>query len=153
MITQQQLAGYLGKTIAQLCPNGYASDAENHCAHFVAHVLGYQVGLTCQMLGSPRGPGASLRVQDLFRRCTRVGVWSLRPSSLTGCLVFMTRASNVNFAAKTMAPAPRERVGLFVDGFVWHYSNSQRKVVRHTPAQFSLHYPAPDNAMFYGLLP
>ena len=67
---------------------------------------------------------------------TRVGVWSLRPSPLTSCLVFMTRASNVNLAAKAMAAAPRQRVGLFVDGFVWHYSNSQRKVIRHSPAQF-----------------
>jgi hypothetical protein len=153
MITARQLGGYVGKDIAQICPNGYTGEADNHCAHFVAHALGYQFGLTCQALGSPRGPAASVRVQDLFRHCTRVGVWSLRPSPLTSCLVFMTRASNVNLAAKAMAGAPRQRVGLFVDGFVWHYSNSQRKVIRQTPAQFSLHYPAPDNAMFYGLLP
>ena len=153
MITQKQLAGYLGKSIADICPNGYTSAADNHCAHFVGHVLGYQFGATCHMMGTPRGPAASLRVQDLFSRCRSVGVWSLRPATLKTCLVFITRAANVNLSAKVMANVPRKHVGILADGFVWHYSNSQQKVVRQTPAQFALHYPAPDNAMFFGAMP
>jgi hypothetical protein len=153
MITQQQLSAYLGRCIADICPNGYTNDADNHCAHFVGHALGYRFGLTCQMMGTARGASASLRVQEIFPRCPKVGVWSLRPASLAPCLVFITRASNVNLAGKVMANVPRKHIGIFLDGFVWHYSNSQRKVVRQTPAQFSLHYPSPDNAMFYGSLP
>ena len=153
MITQQQLSGYLGKSIADLCPNGCTDEAASHGAHFVAHVLGYKFGLTCQMTGTATGAGASLRIQDLFPRCPRIGVWSLRPSSMTTCLVLITRASNVNLAAKVIASVPRQHVGLLVDGFVWHYSGRQRKVVRQTPAQFSMHYAAPDSAMFYGSLP
>ena len=153
MVTQEQLSAYLGKSIGQICQNGYASDADNHCAHFVSHALGYKFGVTCQMMGSARGPGANLRVQELFPHCQKVGVWSLRPSAIATCLVFITRASNVNLSAKVMANVPRKHIGIFIGGFVWHYSNSQQKVVRQTPALFSTHYPSPDNAMFYGSLP
>jgi len=153
LVTQQQLSGYLGKSIGQICQNGYTSDADNHCAHFVSHVLGYKFGVTCQMMGSARGPGANLRVQEIFPRCAKVGVWSLRPATLPVCLVFITRAANVNLAGKVMANVPRKHIGIFIGGFVWHYSNSQQKVVRQTPALFSTHYPSPDNAMFYGSLP
>ena len=31
---------YLDRRSA-ICPNGYANDADNHCAHFVSHVMGY----------------------------------------------------------------------------------------------------------------
>jgi hypothetical protein len=153
MITQQQLDGYLGKAIGEICPNAYASTADNHCAHFVAHALGYKFGVTCQMMGNGKGVGATLRVQELFPKCPSVGVWSLRPAALTTCLVFITRAANVNLAGKVMANVPRKHVGILFGGFIWHYSNSQQQVVKQTPSQFALHYPSPDNAMFYGSLP
>jgi len=153
MITQQQLDAYVGQTIAGICPNGYTSAADNHCAHFVSHALGYTFGVTCQMMAGGRGPAATLRVQEVFPRCPAVGVWSLRPASLQTCLVFITRASNVNLAAKVMANVPRKHIGIFLNGFIWHYSNSRGQVVRQTPTQFSTHYPSPDNAMFYGSLP
>ena len=153
MITPQQLSGYLGKSIADICPNGCTDDTADHGAHFVAHVLGYKFGLTCQMTGTPNGAAASLRIQDLFPRCPRIGVWSLRPSSMTTCLVFITRASSVNLAASVMASVPRQHVGLLVNGVVWHYSSRQQKVVRQTSAQFARHYAGPDNALFYGSLP
>ena len=153
MITQHQLTGYLGKSIADICQNGYTSSHDNHCAHFVSHVLGYTFGVTCKMMGTGNGPAATLRVQELFPRCPSVGVWSLRNASLHTCLVFITRASNVNLAGKVMANVPRKQVGIFLGGAVWHYSNREHKVVKQTPAQFARHYPAPDNAMFYGSLP
>jgi hypothetical protein len=59
----------------------------------------------------------------------------------------------VDLAAKVMNNVPRKHIGIFFGGFVWHYSNSQQKVVKQLPSQFALHYPAPDNAMFYGSLP
>jgi hypothetical protein len=153
MITQQQLGSYLGKSIVQICPNGFGSPADNHAAHFVAHVLGYQFGITCQIVSHGKRPGASIRVQDIFPRCPVVGVWSLRPASLQTCLVFITRVANVNLATKAMSSVPRKHIGIFFGGTVWHYSNSQHRVVKQTPAQFALHYTAPDNAMFYGSMP
>jgi hypothetical protein len=153
MITQHELDAYLGKSIGAICQNGYASGHDNHGAHFVSHVLAYKFGLTCQMMGNGTGPAATLRVQDLFPRCKAVGVWSLRPASLSTCLVFITRASNLNLAAKTIATAPRTQVGIFVGGFVWHYSGTRHQVVRESRSQFARYYPSPDNAMFYGSLP
>ena len=149
MITEQQLSGYLGKSIDQICPNGYTRPADDHGAHFVGHVLGYCYGATCLIGGAPRGPAASLRVDEIFQRCPKVGVWGLRPWSLQACLVFISRASSVNLAARVMTAVPRRHIGIFVSGHVWHYSNREGKVVRQTPARFSVHFVAPDNAMFY----
>src|SRR5262249_7395474 len=153
MITLQQLDGYLGKSISQICQNGYCNPNDNHSAHFVAHVLEYHRGMTCQIMGIGRAPGASLHVQDIFRKCRSTGVWSLRPAAVTTCLVFITAVPNVNLSAKTMRNAPRIHVGIFCGHMIWHYSNSQRKVVKQTPAQFATHYRAPDNAMFFGSMP
>ena len=152
ILTQQRLDGYLGKTIGELCQNGYTNNADNHCAHFVAHVLGYKFGVTCHMMGSGRGTAANLRVQEIFPRCPTVGVWSLRPASLIACLAFITKASNVNLSTKVMANVPRKHIGIYTGGFIYHYSNRLDKVVKQTSAQFALHYPAPDNAMFFGSL-
>ena|SRR5216683_671451 len=154
MITQQQLDGYLGKPISQICQNGFAKDSDNHCAHFVAHAMGYGFGVvTCLTMSHGKHPGATIRVQEIFPRCQSVGTWASRPQTLTSCLVFITRASNVNLATKVMNNVPRKHIGIYLDGSIWHYSNSQHKVVRQTPQQFATHYPSPDNAMFYGSLP
>ena len=153
MITQPQLDGFVGKSIGEICPNARTSDAETHAAHFVAHVFGYSFGVTCRMMGKGSGPAATLGVQDILAKCSSVGAWSLRPGSLTPCLVFITRAARVNFAAKGQAKMPRTHVGIFAGGFIWHYSNRLHRVVKETPAQFSLYYPPPDNAMFYGSPP
>ena len=153
MITPKHLDAYLGKSIGQICQNGYTSTAENHCAHFVAHVLDYKFGVTCKMMGNGKGPAANLRVQEIFPKCPTVGVWSLRPASVPTCLVFITKASNVNLAGKVITNVPRKHVGIFTSGFIYHYSNRRDQVVRETPSHFALHYPAPDNAMFYGALP
>lgn len=153
MVTQQQLDGFLGKSIGQICPNGFVSDADNHCAHFVSHVLGYRFGITCQIMGHGKVPGAGLRVQEIFPRCPTVGVWSLRPASLASCLVFITGVANVNLATRVMSNVPRKHIGIFLNGVIWHYSNSLHRVVKQQPAQFALHYPAPHNAMFFGAMP
>ena len=152
MLLQQQLAALLGKSISQICPNGYTGQSQS--AHFVAHVLGLRVGATCQMLSHGRVPGVTVRVHEIFGRCPSVGVWSLRPVTLNRCLVFVTRAPHVNLAAKTMAVVPHHaHVGLFIDGFVWHYSKRQRKVLKQTVGELAAHYPMVGNAMFYGTLP
>jgi hypothetical protein len=67
--------------------------------------------------------------------------------------VFITKAANVNTAAKTMTNVPRKHVGIFVDGNIWHYSNTRDQVVKQTPSEFSRHYAPPHNAMFFGALP
>jgi hypothetical protein len=152
MITAQQLDAYLGKSIAQICPNGFVSSAENHAAHFVGHALGYTFGMTCQIMAQSKGPGATVRIQDIFPKCPSIGAWSLRPASLTTGLVFVTAVTNVNLAARTMKNVPRRHVGIFSGGFIWHYADGQQRVVKQTATQFALYFPPPDNGMFYGTL-
>jgi hypothetical protein len=153
VITEHQLGGYLGKSMADICQNGYVSPSENQGAHFVAHVLGYGFGMTCAMTSAGKAPGATLQARELFSRCRKVGAWSLRPAAVRACLVFISRASDVSLSSKAMANAPRTHVGILLDGYIWHYSKNLQKVVREPPSQFARHYPAPDNALFFGTLP
>ena len=153
LANQLILSTYLDKTIADICPNGYANDADNHGAHFVAHAMGYGFGATCLTMRRGNGFGANIRVQEIFPRCPTVGAWAARPVTMTTCLVFITNASNVNVATKVMSSVPQKHVGIYISGLIYHYSNSQHQVVQQTPEQFSHHYAAPDNAMFYGSLP
>ena len=153
VITQHELDKYLGQSIGQICPNGVTNSQHGHGAHFVAHVLKFQLGVTCQVVGKGSGPGASLRVQDLFSRCPSVGAWSLRPVELTTSLIFMAGVSQVHLATKQMNTAPQKHVGIYSGGLVWHYSHGQAKVIKQTPAQFSASQPAPHNALFFGALP
>jgi hypothetical protein len=152
MVDTALLSTFLGKHINQICPNGFTNNSDNHCAHFVSHVLGYTFGVTCRTMGRPNGAAANLRVQEVFPRCPTVGAWALKPVPLIVCLAFITRASNVNLTTKVMANVPRKHIGIFAGGFIWHYSNSMQKVVKQTPDQFSHHYNPPDNAMFFGTL-
>ena len=152
-VNLQTLMGFLGKHIKDICPNKYVSDSDNHCAHFVSHVMGYTFGVTCRTMGQANGAGANIRVQEVFPKCPKVGTWAARPASLTKCLVFITNPANVKLSEKTLHNVPRKHIGIFCADLIWHYSNSQQQVVKQTPDQFSNHYPAPDNAMFYGTFP
>ena len=153
MVNLSILTGYLGKHIKDICTNKYVNDADNHCAHFVSHVMGYTFGLTCRVMGQAIGPGANLRVQEVFPKCPQVGTWASRPTSVTTCLAFITNPANVNLAGKVFHNVPRKHIGIYCGEVIWHYSNRDRKVVKQTPGQFSHHYAGPDNAMFYGTLP
>jgi hypothetical protein len=156
MLTQAELDGYLGKHISLICDVGFKADSDNHCAHFVCHVLGYHFGLTCRaMVSGKGGTPASIRVQEVFPECGQVGNWSDLPGHVTEGLVFITNAHNVHLDHQVMDNVPRKHVGIFIAGAqkIWHYSNSQRRVVKQSPDEFSRHYPVPDNAMFWGSMP
>ena len=154
-VTEASLNTLLGKHIREICPIGYADDSDNHCAHFVSHVLGYQFGATCRTMVNGAGTSASIRVQDVFSHCLQVGNWDDLPTPLFWGLVFITNAHNVNIQAKQMVNVPRKHIGIFMGGLrkIYHYSNSNRQVVTQTPEEFSNHYRAPDNAMFWGSAP
>ena len=152
MVTVSTLDSYLGKHIRDICGNSYINDSDNHCAHFVSHVLGLKFGATCHMLGKGKVPGANVRVQEVFGRCAKVGTWESRAATMPMCLVFITNAGNVKLASRVMINVPRKHMGICTSGFIWHYSNTMRKVVKQSPEEFSRHYAAPDNAMFYGTI-
>lgn len=151
MITQLQLDALVGKRIGDICPNGFVRDVERQAAHFVGHVLRLQVAPTCQMDGGHQ-PGVSVAIDVIFSRCPTVGVWSLRPTTVTACLVFSTPLNAVQLQTKMLKPVPRQQVGIFLNGCVWRYSPSRGVVVKDTAVHFA-QQQAPGFALFYGLLP
>ncbi|HKO49292.1 MAG TPA: hypothetical protein VJV79_16275, partial [Polyangiaceae bacterium] len=54
-ISRELLGTYEGLHISGICNAvRFVDDAQNHCAHFVNHVLGIDARLTCgQLLGRP----------------------------------------------------------------------------------------------------
>ena len=92
----------LGKNIEQICPRGYADPHDNHCAHFISHVLGFSFGYTCGMVKTGTGQAGSIRVQEVFARCQSVGKWDDKPGAVNQCLVFITAAGNVHLSTRQM---------------------------------------------------
>ncbi len=109
---------------------------QNHCAHFVSHMMGYESsGPTCKNFtwADKQQPakGATIRVDDIFKQCTKTGLLSVKPAVITECLVFVTLTSNVKkIGAKlVMKNNPKKHIGILSQGKIWNYSNSNNKVV------------------------
>lgn len=149
--TAGDLDAFKGKHIKEICGNNYADENDNHCAHFVSHVMGFGFGATCRSMSTGKAPGACIRVHEVFAMCPEVGAWS--DLSATSCLVFVTDKSNVDLRGKTMVNVPRKHVGIYVNGTIWHYSNSQSKVVTQVPSEFVHHYAGAGIALFWGTFP
>jgi hypothetical protein len=80
--TSAILEGCVGHHIRDICNNGFTSDADNHCAHFVSHVLKLSFGYTCRTATGGPNPGGCLRVQEVFAQCIEVGTWDNLPAPL-----------------------------------------------------------------------
>jgi hypothetical protein len=146
---------YLGNPISKVCKNGYHKDSDNHCAHFVSHVLGLRFGFKCRdMTGKGElANAANIRVHEIFAKCPSVGKWNDRPEKLDPCLAFVTSASNVKLKNKFMNNHPRKHIGIFHKGKIYHYSNSKDKVVEQTPEAYAKHYSGSDISVYYGAIP
>src|SRR5215207_7773780 len=95
-----KLSETLNKTIADFCQNRFTGTAENHCAHFVCHVLELNSGYDCKMHKNGSHPGSCLRVQALFPECPQVCKRNSAPQGLK--IVFVTDNANANLTAHTM---------------------------------------------------
>lgn len=146
---------YLGKNISDICNNSYHKDTDNHCAHFVSHVLGFRFGFKCRdMTGEGTADdSANIRVHQVFAKCPKVGTWDDKPVGTTFCLAFITSASNVNLKTKQMRNHPRKHIGIFHGGKIYHYSNRKNKVVAQTPSIYAKHYSGNDITVYYGSMP
>ena len=141
--TSVPLADAVGKHISHFCSFDLGKkNGENHCAHLVSHLLGYEFGTTCknQTWVEKQRPdkGAAIRVNELFNRLADRGVWSKRPAHLCSCLIFVTNGSNVRPTGHQleMQRSPSKHVGIFINGMVWHYSNGGDAVVADTEQAF-----------------
>ncbi len=136
----------VGDHISTLCPHSIASkDSKNHCAHFVSHVLEYNVGTTsCKNLTwndkQLDSNGASIRVDDLFNSSlsSLKGDWLDKPRSLTECLIYVTQESNIarNSTSLRMGSSDIKHVGIFTNGRVYHYGNTKNEITCDLPDQF-----------------
>lgn len=152
-ISRALLASFEGLHISAICAAvRFVKDADNHCAHFVNHVLGFDAPLTCAQMTGRSGPSANIRVHETFAACPVVGDFAQRPTD-EPCLAFTTQRSAVDLNARTMSNVPKKHIGIFCDGEIWHYSNSGRKVVRQTPAAFSQHFAGNEFGLFFGAFP
>jgi hypothetical protein len=149
-----KLSETLNKTIADLCSNNFTGSQENHCAHFVCHVLEVDAGYDCKTYKNGSHPGACIRVQELFPECPQVGNWNNAPQGMK--IMFVTDKSNVDLTLHTMRNVPKKHVGIFSDGHVYHYSNTQDKVIRQTPPEFLDRFQAfygGNQGLFFGTFP
>ncbi|MCI0504761.1 MAG: hypothetical protein L0Z73_01485 [Gammaproteobacteria bacterium] len=138
-----ELGRGLHKSIKDLCPFSIANrNDQNHCAHYVSHMMGYEFSKTCKTFtwADKQNPamGATLRVDDLFGKSPETGLLSNKPSTLNECLIFVTLASNVSTRAGKLAMGnhPRKHVGILSNSKVWNYSNTHRKVLSDPLASF-----------------
>jgi len=135
----------LNKDIAGLCPFSIGKNsAQNHCAHYVSHIMDYELaGPTCKnfTFADKQKPetGATIRVDDIFRKCPETGLLTSKPAALTECLVFVTLASNVAKVGGNlvMGNNPKKHIGILTQGKVWNYSNSTNKVVSDLLTSFT----------------
>lgn len=134
----------LSMGIAQLCPFSLGKISnQNHCAHYVSHMMGYEFsGPTCKNFtwADKQKParGATIRVDDIFKQCTKTDLLSSRPAAVTECLVFVTLASNVTKVGskQVMGNNPKKHIGILKQGSIWNYSNTNNKVVSEVQANF-----------------
>jgi hypothetical protein len=158
-LSSDLLNSYLGKAIGDICPHGFTASDLNHCAHFVCHVMNLSAGsVTCKGMGSSPDAarqGACIRVHELFADCPTVNeVTDCTADTFgNGCFVFVTARSVVNLSAHTMTNVPRKHVGIGLGNTVWHYSNTQDRVVTTTPELFIYHYSGQTNGLYRGSFP
>ena len=127
VVTATLLDGWVGKGVSDFCDNDFSSPLQNHCAHFVSHVLGLTFGLCCGSMTSRRtSAGTSLRVNEIFNVLAHRGQWAEAPATTDGLLVFVTSAVNVR--NNIMANVPRKHVGIVFSGAVYNFGNTQHMV-------------------------
>ena len=149
------LESAVGKNINAICRNKFHDPAQNHCAHFVSHILGMTFSFNCREHGGGREDGANVRVHEVFAQCPKVGKWADADLSRTQ-LIFVTLASNVNLSAKRMVNIPQKHVGIYHDRKVYHYGNTADKVVTDTPDTFFAKFEriyAGTQGLFFGWMP
>jgi hypothetical protein len=155
MVVVPNMESFLGKGIGSICENGFHAATANHCAHFVSHATGLTFSYNCrQYVGGNKTP-ANIRVHEIFAKCPRVGRWEDANAAVTQ-LIFVTRKDVVNLATKIMQNIPQKHIGVYQNGFVFHYSNGEDKVVKQTVSDFYARFQAAyagDQGLFFGEFP
>lgn len=150
-----KLESILGNSISKICPNNFHDPSANHCAHFVSHITGLDFSYNCKdFMGGVKQPG-NIRVHEVFARCPKVGKFEDAPKG-RAVLVFVTKAANVDIKKKVMVNIPQKHIGVFVDDYVYHYSNTKDMVIKQKPNEFFDTYEkiySGTQGLFFGTIP
>lgn len=152
---KDRLEALLGKNINQICPNNFHAADENHCAHFISHVMNIQTPFNCRQYRGGNSTPGNIRVHEVFPLCPKVGLDSDMDAERDQ-LVFITLAQNVNIAAKTMVNIPQKHVGIYCDGNVYHYSNGGDRVIKESIGSFKNKFQqtySGHQGLFFGFFP
>lgn len=146
---------FVGKPITGICGNRFHDPAANHCAHFVCHALDLSFSFNCKQFAGGNAAAANIRVHEVFAECPKVGAWADADKTKTQ-LIFVTRKDVVNLVAGTMQNIPQKHIGIYEDGFVYHYSNTDDRVMKQDVDAFHQrfqNYYDGDQGLFFGLIP
>ena len=158
ILNQPLLESYRGSHISEICLNRFDGNDRNHCAHFVGHVLQISHGKTCHRMvhRSHRVmDGGTILVSDLFDISPNVRELVACPTTGQG-LIYVSAPGNfqqIGSNAYRIKTVRKRHVGLLLNGSVWHYKNSQNKVISQPVSQFLSHYRRQNNALWIGDLP
>jgi hypothetical protein len=151
MLNESTLNTYVGQPISQICPHGFDKPDDNHCAHFVSHALQLSLGYTCALAkGRAGAAAANLRVHELFPHCQNRREVLECPTVGEG-LIFVSAPDN--FKPDGINNVAKKHIGILLNGRVWHYSNTNHKVVVQSVGEFLFHYSTQTNALWFGSLP
>lgn len=146
------LDGYLGQSVVDFCGKyGSVADSQNHCAHFVSHVLQLRIpgAALCSNVGGSsysyedRRKGFCVRVNQIFNSCSNRARWDDRHLPAGVCFVVATVESNIESENPLRIGEMRKKhIGFYSGGQVYNYGNTN-DAVRKTPlADFKRHYGA-----------
>jgi hypothetical protein len=131
---------YLGCSIDRICRNAIVHEhGQNHCAHFVCHVMGYNhlpgaVKCTVRDVHTPGTNGVHIRVNEVYNVAPNRWMWPANGRLQEPCLVVATTAENVhNQQPPTIGMGRRKHIGLYTGGSIWHYLTSHSRVYADTP--------------------
>jgi len=143
---------YLGQSVIDFCGKyGSVGDSENHCAHFVSHVLQLRIPgarLCSNVAGTSdsyddRRKGYCVRVNQVFNSCNKRARWDDRSLPVGVCFVVATLEANiVSEDPLTIGDMSKKHIGFYSGGQVYNYGNANDKVRTTSLADFKRHYGA-----------
>lgn len=155
MSLNENLNNVVGLPIERICKNKFHNHNENHCAHFVSHLIEFENSYNCKDYKGGSNKAANIRVHEVFANCPLVGKIEDAPN-IVDFLVFVTDEKNVDISTKTMTNVPKKHIGIFSEGFVYHYSNTEEKVCKWTIEKFLSTFQKTykgNQKLFFGLIP
>lgn len=108
--------------------------------------------------GNSGKSGPAPRNRQLPLVLPEVSEWTDKEATVTPCLAFITKKSNVKISPKHMGSIKQKHMGIFVNNKIWHYSISKNKVVNQTVEDFKKHFGSSQAALaeyglYYGKFP